>query len=1140
MSELLDQINTDTNKETISVKEITKALESWFFDAQENITTMIQELDHIDNELERSCVQSLLKVAYTQPLYDKLQQYPELMQRLQVWSQEQYMDNLALDEKQIGWLSLISLPKKSEDVTITTLSKYINIANILPEHYDILVKILQEQIKLFNQLCPDKKSLLDMTWNSKKNWLDASVLKIKTLQQLSDRIKKEAQIRKEYEAIKSTSLKQIDPWKLSKDVLKLWTITKLSTFPTELAKLDTESAFAQFLQKNQNDVLYWPILQQYVGIRLQPYIRKEGPVEYVSAAIDTENPELKNYVIGTTFWKKYLGETASAYKNYKEQQQNLAKFHLTWATADQIATFQRKRNNHQARIKPEYLKKIQDEEDRRIAQIRANSRRDSRADGWAAATAWALMAASWKVDKYIYNSVVTLTKDYVTLLLQTPEGKKLLKEKRYIDNPFMPGMRLNFAKGNVDSIVRDSFFEKFWDGIDDFKKAWEEGRREEVGRSIGSLVWGTVAAGATTILTWWSGIWAAGAAFTVGSRAWWALWGMIWAGFEGKSWSEVGNAWLIWLWVGERDQNGKFVNYFKDAKGNVTQDSLLHGTWRMGISLGTDYLSSVATFGLGNKIWLDKWAGKFVGVWWKQFASQWVVFGAEELFIENFLVDIPANTLQAWVSSFCLGNAIQDVWPRSAKLVKNTNTDKQIDPNNPTTTQWDIKAALGAMATTFSQNISPENLWQTFAATLSYGGMLSWGRSAINKVAVALPALSVKNINNISTSYQTQLTDLQTKFPTLSIGKDMNTLTLDGKVLDQTHPRFWELEWSLKALQVLGKSFTEEMDKISQIQQWLTDPLSPEAKKRWLIYGWKLLHPRMTPLEVMNGRINKLKKEITTEKNATTKLQKEALLQQMESVKGQIEGKVEGKIFIVSESIKLPSWVQMDIQTITEEGLQRWNEIWWMPDIKKWDKIVELHIDQNADLKKWFQEVKEQLTKLDDNVKYVIGMSYLTILGRRYGFDIKYWEKVLEKSSLKAWILDPLNSFFEKFLALKWINLNDISVIKEEMRKEWWINNPLYVEFKKYTTENGSFSQWWTNKLFTKNTNNITWEKYLDMRLKYDVKDIGLMIATPSKLLNNGKNNADVGNTTASEKKHDKKYSQSWVIESLLIKHLKS
>ena len=1108
MSELLDQINTDTNKEAISVKEITKALESWFFDTQENITTMIQELDHIDNALEHSCVQSLLKVAYTQPLYDKLQHYPELMQRLQVWSQEQYMNNLSLDEKKIGWLSLISLPKKPEDVTITTLSKYINTANTLPEHHDMLVKVLQEQMKLLNQLCPDKKSLLDMTWNSKKNWLDAPILKITTLQQLSDRIKKEAQVRKEYEAIKSTSLKQIDPWKLSKDVLKLWTITKLSTFPTELKTLDTESAFAQFLQKNQNDVFYWPILQQYVGIRLQPYIQKEESLEYVSATIDKENPELKNYVVGTTFWKKYLGETYSSYKNYKEQQQNLAKFHLTWATAEQITTFQRKRNNHQARIKPEYLKKIQDEEDRRIAQIRANSRRNSRADGWAAATAWALMAASWKVDKYIYDSVVTLTKDYVTLLLQTSEGKKLLKEKKYIDNPFMPGMRLNFAKGDVESIVRDSFFEKFGDGIDDFKKAWQQGKREEVWRSIGSLVWGTVAAGATTILTWWSGVWAAGAAFTIGSRAWWSLWGMIWAGFEGKSWSEIGNAWLVWLWVGERDQNGTFVNYFKDAKGNVTQDSLLHGAWRMGISLGTDYLSSVATFGIGNKIWLDKWAGKFVGAWWKQFASQGAVFGAEELFIENFLVDIPANTLQAWVSSFFLGNAIQDVWPRSAKLSQNTN--KQIDPNNPTATQWDIKAALGAMSTTFSQNISPENLGQTFAATLAYGGMLSWGRSAINKVAVALPALSVKNINDISISYQTQLTDLQTKFPTLSIGKDMNTLTLDWKVLDQTHPRFWELEWSLKALQVLGTSFSEEMDKISQIQQWLTDPQSPEAKKRWLIYGWKLLHPRMTPLEVIDGRIDKLKKEITTEKNSTTKSQKEALLQQMEGVKGEIEGKVEGT-FIMSKSIKLPSWVIMDIQIITEEWIKKWQEIWWMPDIQVWDKIVQLHIDQNADIKKWFQEMKEQLLKLDD-IKYVIGITYLTALGKRYGFDIKKWDKLLEKSSVKVWILDPLNSFFGKFLASKWMNVSDILTIKEQMKKEGWVNNSLYIEFKKYATENGSFSPWWTN------ADHIIGEKYVDMRLKYDVKDIGLMIATPSKLLNNDNSNANVVNTTPLEK----------------------
>ncbi|HNG97381.1 MAG TPA: hypothetical protein PLW93_03855, partial [Candidatus Absconditabacterales bacterium] len=483
-------------------------------------------------------------------------------------------------------------------------------------------------------------------------------------------------------------------------------------------------------------------------------------------------------------------------------------------------------------------------------------------------------------------------------------------------------------------------------------------------------------------------------------------------------------------------------------------------------------------------------------------------------------MDIPANTLQAGVSSFCLGNAIQDVGPRSTKLAKNTNTDNQQDPNdpnNPKDTQWDIKAALGAMATTFSQNISPENLGQTFAATLSYGGMLSGGRSAINKVAVALPALSVKNINNISTSYQTQLTDLQTKFPTLSIGKDMNTLTLDGKVLDQTHPRFGELEGSLKALQVLGKSFTEEMDKISQIQQGLTDPQSPEAKKRGLIYGWKLLHPRMTPLEVMDGRINKLKKEITTEKNPATKLQKEALLQQMENVKGEIEGK-SNKTFVVSESIKLTSGVQMDIQTITHEGVKRWQEIGGMPDIQAGDKIVELHIDQNADLKNGFQQVKEQLSKLDNNIKYVIGMSYLTVLGRRYGFDIKYGDKVLEKSSLKAGILDPLNSFFGKFLASKGMNVHDINTIKEQMRKEGGINNLLYVEFKKYTTENGSFSQGGTNKLFTKNTDHITGEKYLDMRLKYDVQDIGLMIATPSKLLNNGKDNVDVANTTASEK----------------------
>ncbi len=172
---------------------------------------MIAELDSIDNTLERSCVQSLLKVAYQSPLYDKLQQYPEFINRLQVWSQQSYLEHMNIDEKQIGQISLRTLPKKPEDITLTTLSKYVDLKNILPEHHDMVLSVLQNQVKLFTQLCPDGKSLLDMKWNSKKNGLDASPLKFSTISSLSDRIKKEAQVRKEYETIKNHTLKQIDP-----------------------------------------------------------------------------------------------------------------------------------------------------------------------------------------------------------------------------------------------------------------------------------------------------------------------------------------------------------------------------------------------------------------------------------------------------------------------------------------------------------------------------------------------------------------------------------------------------------------------------------------------------------------------------------------------------------------------------------------------------------------------------------------------------------------------------------------------------------------------------------------------------------------------------------------------------------------
>ncbi len=172
---------------------------------------MIAELDTIDNNLERSCVQSLLKVAYQLPLYDKLQQYPEFLNRLQVWSQQSYLEHMNVDEKEIGKVPLRVIPKKPEDISLITLSKYVDLKNILPEHHDMVLSILKHQVKLFTQLCPDGKSLLDMKWNSKKNGLDASVLRFSDISSLSDRIKKEAQVRKEYETIKSCNLKQIDP-----------------------------------------------------------------------------------------------------------------------------------------------------------------------------------------------------------------------------------------------------------------------------------------------------------------------------------------------------------------------------------------------------------------------------------------------------------------------------------------------------------------------------------------------------------------------------------------------------------------------------------------------------------------------------------------------------------------------------------------------------------------------------------------------------------------------------------------------------------------------------------------------------------------------------------------------------------------
>jgi len=81
----------------------------------------------------------------------------------------------------------------------------------------------------------------------------------------------------------------------------------------------------------------------------------------------------------------------------------------------------------------------------------------------------------------------------------------------------------------------------------------------------------------------------------------------------------------------------------------------------------------------------------------------------------------------------------------------------------------------------------------------------------------------------------------------------------------------------------------------------------------------------MTPLEVIDGRIDKLKKEIATEKNPAIKSQKEVLLQQMESVKRQIEGKSN---FNVEEKSKNGNSLEKNqiIETKIDQNLQNFLE----------------------------------------------------------------------------------------------------------------------------------------------------------------------------------------------------------------------
>ena len=145
-----------------------------------------------------------------------------------------------------------------------------------------------------------------------------------------------------------------------------------------------------------------------------------------------------------------------------------------------------------------------------------------------------------------------------------------------------------------------------------------------------------------------------------------------------------------------------------------------------------DYASTVATFWLSQKFW---WF--LQNLEWVKFAWGALKFWMEELILENFFVDIPMNIVQTWFEAFTwIDNWWVTVWNTAIWNQRTITWEKPYESGS-------LSDMLRAMKDATQQNISFENLSQTFFNTVIYGWFLEWWWAAIKKVKWYLPAWQV-------------------------------------------------------------------------------------------------------------------------------------------------------------------------------------------------------------------------------------------------------------------------------------------------------------------------------------------------------------------------------------------------------------
>ena len=583
---------------------------------------------------------------------------------------------------------------------------------------------------------------------------------------------------------------------------------------------------------------------------------------------------------------------------------------------------------------------------------------------------WEIHASKVKFKSERSKACAKQEKEYAKLLLlKKPKPTWKIKwitwawiELDFSKDPW--GSDLDYR---ADKIVIDTFTERFWKERENFKYNLKYDGKQVIWSIVWMITW--IVASGLSCVSW--NIWAAGAAFTVGSRLGnWATQEILntmqylaeehgitfipgavpipvylpekYRPDKATWWNAVKDPWvsfMLWIWAYEPvlDDNWKPIldwswrpkyqfmwwekfwsNLFFDYLWSVTMFKAFKELWPV--------FESIGKLKVPEKIWNLKlpWLLTKLPVWTPlEFASKW-------LFVQNFWIDMPMNALHQWFDTFLWIWDMTIHW--NAAGIYRLHWSQRTEYRS-----WDIWDAIMSMYSNIDEHLSVENQSQTLFNTLLYCGVLEAWQWLVRTAKNYMPKARVKEYEQSHKKFL----EAQKKFFWKIGERWLEVKQFDGKLklvrqgetkpLPKEDPLCEQFKWDLK-------DFSKILLDHYKVTKELMDSEKALSNDWTLTYGllkrmW-LLSNTQTPLKIIEKNIKELNTRYTEAlNNGDLKLAQE--------IKSFIDTYNSAKVVLITE---VHADAVKNIKLNPEERLKKAQELLWTELTKEQkDAILKAH-----------------------------------------------------------------------------------------------------------------------------------------------------------------------------------------------------